>query len=114
MFRDISVGNNLQDHPKVVFLNVIKDQDIIPEEPELDITQMYNLFARKSGPLSSYSCLYTTYNTESNDRPEWPNIMLAAFVIGMKNNVSEVCAKYGERVDEWKDYWTHFSNKLVI
>ncbi|XP_054164664.1 L-sorbose 1-dehydrogenase-like [Oppia nitens] len=111
---DLPVGNNLQDHPKVVFHSLIKDQDSQPREPELNIPQMYDFFEHRKGPLASYSCLYTFFNTKSNTNIQWPNIVLAGFVQKYKNNITEVCAKYGERIDEWKQYFRPYLGKYYL
>ena len=114
VLRDLPVGNNLQDHPKVVFHNLIKDQDNVQVAPELHIPQIYEFIAKGCGPLASYSCLYTFHNTKSNTRPDWPNIVLAAFVQKMNRNISEVCAKYGERVPEWRQYYRPYLGQYYL
>ncbi|CAG2108078.1 unnamed protein product, partial [Medioppia subpectinata] len=112
--KDLPVGNNLQDHPKVVFQTVIKDQDAQPRDPELVIPQLYEFASKRRGPLASYSCLYTFFNTKSNAITQWPNIVLADFVQKMKNNLTEICAKYGERMDEWKQYYRPYLGKYYL
>ena len=109
---DLPVGNNLQDHPQVLFWSPILNNTVVEAAPQLATQQIYQMITERRVPLDTTTALYTFYNTKSNQDRDWPNTMLSNRISFFPTNIKQIISIYSaQRAEEWAQYFGPYLGK---
>jgi choline dehydrogenase-like flavoprotein len=83
VIADLPVGYNLKDHILLSILAMVKrphhTNPVLSSNPsEMNIANLYQLYANKTGVLSQFPYAFTYYSTKYNDDNTWPNAVIFA------------------------------------
>ena len=103
---NLPVGNNLQEHIRITFRSLISNNTRLEPFPNLTTPQLHQLITTQSGPLATFTGLYTFFSTKTNSEPNWPNILVSNRVRRFSSNITQLISTYSsQRANEWTEYF---------